>query len=75
MTSILAFCNREVNMTYILTFFNPNLTLAPLKTPKMTPYLTILSFTLNCQNGGHFDLNFLCLADLQYDIHLFSTRI
>ena len=26
----------------------------------------------NCQNGGHFDLHFLHLGDLQYDLHFFQ---
>ena len=38
----------------------------------MTPYLTILCLTLNCQNGGHSDLHFLFHGDLQYDLHFFQ---
>ena len=26
------------------------------------------------ENGGHFDLNFLHLGDLQYDLHLFQPE-
>ena len=40
----------------------------------MTPYLTILCLTLNCQNEGHSDLHILHLGDLQYDLHLFQPK-
>ena len=55
-------------------FYNPESSQAPFGTFKWHPTWLYCAFYQNLKNGGHVDLHFIYLGDLQCGLHLFSTR-
>ena len=56
------------------SFFNPKLSQPPFWTIKWHSTWLYCALYQNCKDGGHFDLHFPYLGDLQCVVHLFLTR-